>query len=197
MQRKTRQEARSAGKKERIITDKEFLECIFRKHGFSDFKFIDAKDIVVSQWVRLKCMFGCPSYGKNGCCPPNTPPVTECRELFSEYSTAALFHIAKSVGKPEDRFAWTREVNKKLLKLEQEVFLAGWNKAFLLFMDECRLCTKCSGSRLECKNPKEARPSPESLSVDLFATVRKYGFQIAVLSDYKQVMNRYAILLLE
>jgi predicted metal-binding protein len=127
----------------------------------------------------------------------SAPEIPSGREFFSEYSTAALFHIEKSVSKPEDRFAWSREVNRNLLKLEREVFLAGWNKAFLLFMDECRLCDKCAGSRLECKNPKEAMPSPESLSVDLFATVRKQGYSIAVLNDYKQVMNRYALLLVE
>ena len=177
--------------------DKKQLHDIFTKHGFSDYKLIDAKDIVVSQWVRLKCMFGCSHYGKNGCCPPNVPSVAECREFSSEYASAVLFRLEKRMDKPEDRFVWSAEANKQLLKVERDVFLAGHQKAFLLFMDECRLCAKCAGARLECKNPKEARPSIESFAVDVFATVRKQGFPINMLSDHGQAMNRYAILMVE
>jgi hypothetical protein len=37
----------------------------------------------------------------------------------------------------------------------------------------------------------------EALAVDVFSTVRKYGFPIEVLSDFSQAMNRYAFLLVE
>ena len=173
------------------------LGKIFRDHGFSDFKLINAGDVVVSEWVRMKCMFGCSHYGKNGCCPPHVPSVLECRAFFSEYKTAVIFHFEKAVDKPEERFQWSKEVNEKLLKVERDVFLAGYHKAFLLFMDECRLCAKCAQSRLDCKNPKNARPSIESFAVDVFATVRKQGFPITVLSNPGQAMNRYAILMVE
>jgi hypothetical protein len=33
------------------------------------------------------------------------------------------------------------------------------------------------------------------MAVDVFATVRKIGFPVEVLSDYDQPMNRYAMLL--
>jgi len=84
-----------------------------------------------------------------------------------------------------------------LLKLERAVFLAGYHKAFLLFMDTCSLCAACPGVRGECKNPASARPSPEAMAVDVFATVRQYDYPIEVLSDYSQTMNRYAFLLIE
>ena len=173
------------------------LEEIFHKHNFSDYKFINASDIIVAEWVRMRCMFGCGSYGKSGCCPPNVPEVGECREFFVSYKTAVIFHLTKQVEKPEDRISWSRETNRELLRVEREVFLNGNYKAFLLFMDECRLCSKCTGSRVECRNPMQARPSPESFSVDVFATVRKQGYRIDVLSDYKQCMNRYAFLMIE
>jgi hypothetical protein len=32
--------------------------------------------------------------------------------------------------KPEDRHAWSRKINAKLVKLEREVFLAGYERAF-------------------------------------------------------------------
>jgi predicted metal-binding protein len=180
-----------------IDPDIKQLNDILFGHGFTDFKLMDTKDTIVSQWVRLKCMFGCSHYGKNGCCPPYVPSVTECREFFSEYKTAVLVRLEKAMNKPEERFAWSREMNMQLLKVERDVFLAGWHKSFLLFMDECRLCSKCAESKLDCKNPRDARPSIESFAVDVFATVRKQGFPIKVLKDYDENMNRYAILMLE
>jgi hypothetical protein len=42
-----------------------------------------------------------------------------------------------------------------------------------------------------------ARPSPESMAMDVFATVRKIDYQIEALYDYSQEMNRYAFLLIE
>ena len=173
------------------------VEKIFRDLGFDDFRWISGGDVVVEEWVRMKCIFGCGAYGKSGCCPPNVPSVAECRVFFQNYSRIAVFHVAKRVAKPEDRFDWSREMNRKLLDVEKAVFLAGNHKTFLLFMDECRLCPVCPGIRAECKNPKLARPSPESFAVDVFTTVRKVGYPIDVLGDYKSEMNRYAFLLIE
>ncbi len=173
------------------------LESLFRDRGFDDFKWMDPKDIQVYQWVRMKCMFGCGGYGTNACCPPNVPSIPECRHFFSEYSTAVIFHFEKKVEQPEDRHAWSIKVNRGLLELEQKVFLSGYKKAFLLFMDSCSLCEECPGERGECKHPHQARPTPEAIGVDVFSTVSHYGYPIEVLSDYDTTMNRYSFLMIE
>ena len=173
------------------------LETLFAQYGYADFKWIDPTDIVVSQWVRMKCTFGCGSYGRNASCPPNVPSVADCRRFLNEYRTAALFHFCKAVDKPEDRHRWSRETNQALLKLERAVFLAGYQKAFLLFMDSCHLCDDCPGERAACNHPQSARPAPEAMAVDVFTTVRQCGYPIQVLTDYNQAMNRYAFLLIE
>jgi predicted metal-binding protein len=173
------------------------IESILRDNGYKDFKWISGKDVVVSQWVRFKCMFGCDSYGKKGSCPPSVPSIQECREFFNEYKKIAVIHIRKKVAHPEDRKEWSRKTNLKLLKLEKTVFLSGFQKVFLLFMDECRICKTCSGSREECKNLELSRPGPEALGVDLFATVRKIGYPIEVLNDYQREMNRYSFLMVD
>ena len=115
------------------MSSRKQLEELFFKHGFTDFKWIDPQNIVISQWVRMKCMFGCKEYGKNACCPPNTLPVQECRSFFREYSQSVVFHFEKKFKKPEQRHEWTKGINDKLLSLEREVFWAGNPKAFLLF----------------------------------------------------------------
>ncbi len=179
------------------INDYSKLEALFASLNFTDYRWIKADQIEVAHWVRFKCRFGCTSYGKKGSCPPQVPSVEECRAFFSEYEDAVIFHFAKKVDKPEDRVPWSRAVSKELLKLERETFWAGYHKAFVLFMDECRLCDKCTGSREACVHKDDARPGPESLAVDVFSTVRRAGYPIEVLSDYAQEMNRYAFLMVK
>ena len=54
------------------MIDKDHLHLLFHQHGFADFKWMAAKDIIVAQWVRFRCMFGCPQYGKSCMCPPKS-----------------------------------------------------------------------------------------------------------------------------
>lgn len=147
----------------------------------------------------MKCIFGCPGYGQIASCPPNTPSVTECKKFFREYNTGVIFHFEKQFEDQEDRHAWSRELNLKLIELEREVFLSGNVKAFLLFMDSCEICKNegCTKVREDCKHQKLSRPTPEGMVIDVFATVRKIGYPIEVLKDTTETMNRYAFLLVE
>jgi len=177
------------------MSSPEELEELFLRHGFKDFKWINPQDIVIAQWVRMKCMFGCDEYGKCACCPPNTPAVQESRNFFHEYSQGVVFHFEKYFEKPEQRHDWTKSMDAKLLSVEREVFCAGNPKAFLLFMDSCHLCTDCAGERVKCKNKKFARPTPEAMAVDVFSTMKALGYPIKVLQNYSETTNRYALLL--
>jgi predicted metal-binding protein len=173
------------------------LEGLFAELGYRDFRWIDPRQVVVAQWVRMKCRFGCREYGRNASCPPNVPEVGECARFFGEYRRAAILRFPMALENPEERHAWSREVNRRLLGLERAVFLKGHPRAFLLFMDSCGFCQPCPGSRRDCRDPRSARPTPEAMAVDVFSTVRKVGFPIGVLPDYRQTMNRYAFLLVE
>lgn len=179
------------------MAEQTLLQRIFSDAGFSDFRWIDPAEIVVAQWVRMKCMFGCNEYGRNASCPPNTPAVDECRKFFNEFRLGVLFHIPIRLDDPEQRHTWSREVNRALLEVERQVFINGYQKVFLLFMDNCALCRECANSRGHCRNRKLARPTPEGMGVDVFATVAKFGYPLAVLPDYDQEMNRYAFLMIE
>ncbi|MBU0518713.1 DUF2284 domain-containing protein [bacterium] len=179
------------------MIDRERLEKLFHEHGDLNYKWINPEDVVVSQWVRFKCMFGCEVYGTKGSCPPNVPSITECREFFKEYEHAVVFHFQQQFDNPDERHNWSKKLNLKLIDVEREVFLAGYQKAFLLFMDECAICQECTAVREECEHKKLSRPCPESLGVDVFTTVRKLGLPIEVLTEKTQVMNRYSFLLIE
>ena len=65
----------------------------------------------------------------------------------------------------------------------------------MLFMDSCCFCRECSGRREACEKPRMARPAPEAMAVDVYSTVRRFGFEINVRTDYDQTMDRFAFLM--
>jgi predicted metal-binding protein len=123
--------------------------------------------------------------------------VDECKRFFSEYTSAILLHFQKVAPEKEARRAWSGKTNVNLNKLERDIFLTGYPKAFLLFMDSCEICGECVPDRRGCKEPKLSRPSPEGMAVDVFSTVRQLGYPIEVLTDPANQMNRYAFLMVE
>jgi len=172
------------------------LEELFEMRGYPAFKWIDPGEIVVAQWVRMKCMFGCPNYGRKAACPPQTPSVAECERFFKEYQTAVVFHLRIQFDNPPDRFAWYKKEAVKLAKLEREVFLEGYEKAFFLLFGGCVICKECQVQRERCKQPELARPSPEAMAVDVYSTARKIGYPISVRTHKTQAMDRYVFLML-
>ncbi len=177
------------------LKQKKQIDVILHSSNYTDYKWIDTQQIVVAQWVRMKCMFGCGEYGHGGTCPPNTPPVPECERFFKEYTDAIVLHFTGKMDKPEDRHAWSAKINAALINLERAVFLAGFERSFVLFMDSCSFCKECTSSRETCDKPRMARPAPEAMAVDVYSTVRRIGYEIRVLTDYDQKMNRYAFLM--
>ena len=173
------------------------IEELCRKHGFEEFRWLPAADIVVAQWVRMKCHFGCDEYGTSVTCPPNLPPISECERLIKEYSESLIFHFPKTVGNTEERMAWSREVDTRLIALERDVFLGGYYKTFALIMCSCPVCKDCVAKPEDCRHPGSARPMPEGMGIDVFATARSVGYPVEVLTDQSQKMNRFAILLIE
>lgn len=172
-------------------------EEVLQRLGYEDYRWIEGSSIVVAHWVRFKCTFGCISYGRKATCPPQVPSVEECRAFFREYEGAVILHFAARMARPEDRGPWSGEISKGLVRLEKEIFWAGFFKAFVLFMDECRFCQDCTGRRDSCVHKEQARPGPESLAVDVFSTARSVGYPIETLSNYDETMNRYALLMVE
>lgn len=179
------------------MADQTQLQKIFNDNGFSDYRWIDPAEMVVAQWVRMKCMFGCDSYGRNASCPPNTPSVDECRKFFKEFRLAVVFHLPKKFDDPEECHSWSREINRTLFNLERKVFESGYQQAFMLFIDNCKLCRDCANTRAACRNKKLARPSAEGMGVDVFSTVAKFGYPMDIAGKYDQELNRFAFLMVE
>jgi predicted metal-binding protein len=163
----------------------------------ADYKWMPAKNIVVAQWVRMKCTFGCKSYGNCAICPPNVPTVTECKEFFGEYSKAIVFHFTLPSIDKKTHDKWVKGLSESLEKIEREVFLANFEKAFMFRADSCSICADCQPTRAKCNHPRRARPSIEAFAVDVYSTVRSVGYPISVVNEEATEVNRYGFLMIE
>lgn len=169
---------------------------LIKKYGFEDFKWIEGKEIVVSQWVRFICNFSCDYYGTNAVCPPNVPTIDECRRFFTEYSSAVIIHLEKPYNPEKTSSEIFEKIDKNLLELEKEIFLNGFYKVLVFPATICYLCKHCPDERSNCHFKTKARPTPEALGVDVFETVKKIGYPVEVLTDRSEIQNRYAILMI-
>lgn len=185
------------------MVDHGAIEKLFDKYGFSAYKWIQPRDIRVSEWVRTKCRFGCALYHNRASCPPNVPSVAECRNFFGEYSEAAIIHFQMQITEPVDstnnRYLnrWYDDQNSKLYELERDTFFLGYYKAIVFVIGPCVFCEQCSKNRATCVDPIRMRPTPESFGVEVYPLARQYGYPIETLSDYHQQINSYSLLMVE
>ena len=179
------------------MADRPALDPILGRGPFHDYRWIDPSDILVSQWVRMKCQFGCPQYGKAASCPPNTPSVDECRSFFGEYRHALIFHFKTAESETAARHAWSARTNRALVAMERDVFLAGYPRTFALFTDACHVCDDCVPHRSECREPALARPSATGMAIDVFGTAHSLGYPIEVLTERSAPVDYFAFLMVD
>jgi len=163
---------------------KHFAELAVRM-GAVDAKVIDAKNVIVEDWVRLKCQYGCGNYGKALTCPPYSPTPEQMKLALKGYSRAILMRL------PDESVA-THDV---VAKLERHVFLAGYYSALGLPAGPCERCKKCNLKH--CVFPRLARASMEASGIDVYATARKNGFHIEVLKTRRQKPTYFGLLLVK
>jgi predicted metal-binding protein len=156
---------------------------------------IDAGHVVASEWVRMKCMFGCDDVGIRKTCPPNLPPVAVTQRLLSEYRRGVLLEVGPIVGSDASD-SESRRLNDAALALERDLFLAGHHKAWMMGAGPCDLCAACAEGK-ECPTPESARPSMEGCGIDVFTTVRNAGRTIDVVRDEDDEYRYFALVLVE
>ncbi len=163
--------------------------------GIDEAKPIDPRSIATAEWVRIKCQFGCPGFGRSLCCPPHTPGPDVTRKVIDSYNKVVLLHQRLAKGE-KDRGAKAKAFNANILRLEIEIFLDGYYKSWSMGSGPCCLCKECDPSTL-CKNGSRARPSMEACGIDVFQTARINGFPINVLRDHEEEKNVYGVILVE
>lgn len=149
-------------------------------------RIIPVREVVLDPRTLLKCIFGCKKYDKNWACPnlQRTLPPWQFEEMLRRYSYGLLIHSHKMT-----------ELHRVAMALEKEAYMDGYYWAFAL--SQCVLCPDCTYPN-QCKFPERLRPPMEALGIDVYATVRKYGFPIHPLRDLeKETKNFYGLLLIE
>ncbi|GHV12671.1 metal-binding protein [Spirochaetia bacterium] len=178
------------------MDNKNQIDQIIKEHCFTDYKWIIPREnIIVAQWVRFRCQFGCKNYGKNGSCPPAVPSVEECRKMIYEYENAIIFHFSIHQADNDD----TYKLVSRLSELERAIFLAGNYKTFLLQYSSCVFCKDCiaEGTRTKCIHKDKSRPGADAMAIDVYQTAHNVGYPIQVVKDHNEITNRFAFLLID
>jgi len=173
----------------------EKLEDFCRKAielGAAKAKIIKAEEVIVADWVRLKCQYGCGGYGKRLTCPPYSPTPSETRKVIAGYRRVILLKFRSCQECGDQRVV---NIHQFTAEMEREVFLSGYYAAFGMACGPCDLCTQCNLK--ECQKPDLARPSMEACGIDVYATARKAGFKIEVLTRRDQIPRCFALVLVE
>jgi len=164
--------------------------------GATHAKQIRPSSVVTAPWVRLKCQFGCPGYGRGHCCPPRTPTSDQTRAVLDCYQRAILFHIEIPVQESKDE--GYQKYLDALVDLEGVMFKDQYYRAFLYLAGPCKQCKKCGAVEGKpCASPWKARPSMEGCGIDVYQTARNNGFPIQTLRDRTEKNNRYCLMMVD
>ena len=132
--------------------------------GCAKAKVISTKAISLAHWVKLHCQFGCSKHGKLFTCPPFTPESEEMAEILEEYDQALLIYANHDTN-----------VQEIVIHLETRFKQNGYQKAFALGAQPCKLCDPCTISTF-CQYPEKARPTLQACGIDVKATVNNNGW---------------------
>ena len=164
--------------------------------GVTHAKQVHPSSIVIADWVRWKCQFGCKGYNRSYTCPPDSPMPEQTRAMIDEYHRTILF---RTEAHPVPDLLERRKENRKMLvDLEIEMFKDGYYKAFVFMSGGCGLCDECGKTRGEpCPLGLRVRPSMEACGIDVYQTARNNGFFIKTLRDKTETRNYFGLMLVD
>lgn len=108
------------------------------------------------------------------------------RDVLDSYRCAVLLHCEPDA-----------DVKAIVAVLEREIFLCGYFKAFGLGAGPCYFCRRCPVEEKQCRHSDRARTSMEACGIDVFSTVKKFGFPIEVVRTTRQCPNYYGLVLVD
>jgi len=158
-------------------------------------RLIDPGTVTTAEWVRMKCLYGCPDSGTSFACPPASPTPTQTRRLLDEYAAALLLRVAADPG--GDAAGQSRRLSRVALTLERELFLVGFHKAFAIIAGGfCKPCdTRECLAAGHCLYPDHARPSITASGIDVFATSAAVGWPLEVVRADDDPYRLFALVL--
>jgi predicted metal-binding protein len=168
-------------------------------------KVIPSDLVIVAEWVRFKCRYGCKGFAKHMGCPPYAPSPEETRRMVKEYRYGLLLRFDGIPGHtditpdqiPDDFHPWFRDlilwVNGTIHFIEKTAFYDGFYKAFGFGAYPCIYCEHehCVAEeqpgvvdesiRRKCRHMDKVRPSMEAGGMDVFATAKNAGWPLTTI----------------
>ncbi len=167
--------------------------------GADQTKVIEVADILLEDAVVFKCQVPrCHSYGKSAHCPPHAPLPADIRELLKQYEKAILFarrvptEVLLKDRTDSQRRAAFQSIYEIVSKLESTAFYDGFHLATGFAAGSCKsyfcwdqeTCAVLQGG--DCLYPVKARPSMESVGMNVFTMMADAGWDISPIgSDTK------------
>jgi predicted metal-binding protein len=181
---------------------KTLVDRIEKLHGVDKAAILPAKDIIVDEKVRWKCMYPvCFGYNTSAVCPPRTPPVDECERIIHSYRYSIIFQLGVPVADftGED---WPTKAGKHFVVnnrvcnvVEAWANSMGYRQAVSFQGGPCTglITGPCTGLRLardnnaasedssrtcavlqgkSCRNFLKVRPAMEAMAIDVVATIQ-------------------------
>ena len=159
------------------------LEKFALDQGAYRAKLIKTSDVVVDDRVRLKCNVPvCQDFNNHLLCPPNTISVKKFKSLVSQYSMALIIQVKSHGFEEKELIAAEKDLHSIINKTEGRALTEGNYLATGFIASSCKLCPECVGyhSKQPCRHPYQARPSIESMGVDIFKTCANAGMEFSL-----------------
>lgn len=157
----------------------EELKSLFEKIDLNDFIEFDPSLLLPEERIRKYCYQNlCGHYGKHYMCPPFIGTIEEIKDKLGRYNKAILVRYTQKINVKGDikKVEKTKvDFHMKILKIEkylEEKNIVSWG----LIGGNCSLCFECKAiNNIPCKHPKKARPSLESLGIDVQKLLDNFG----------------------
>jgi len=155
------------------------LKALSEKIGFRDFIEFNPCLLIPEERIREYCYENlCGHYGKHYMCPPIIGSIEEIKSRLGDYNKAILVRYKEEFDVTRDKMKVKRskiDFHKRILELENFLNQTGID-AWGLVGGSCSFCIECKAiSNKPCKHPHKARPSLESLGIDVQKLLDNFG----------------------
>lgn len=177
-----------------ILQRKELLAFLKEKNAMAEGVFIDPKELIFEENVKMNCFY-CGKYNNNWRCPPNLPDI-DYQKMMAEYDAGLFVALSYDIADKEEYNAVRTEssvtLHKLLLSLEKWMWNHNSSNAISFTAGSCKLCKGGCGKE-RCNNPYMSRSPLEATGVNVVKSARKYGIDVRFPTDKK--MMRIGLLL--
>lgn len=160
--------------------------------GATDTRIVTTDMVLIDERVRAKCIWPkCGGYGLSAHCPPYAPPLDEVRKIISRYHLGLFIRLNvptdEIAGKEarEKRLWWpsSQILHEVVSKVEAEAFFNGYHLALGFGSGSCKgFCADLDCTAIQpgqgCRFPLKARPSMESVGMDVFTMATRAGWEV-------------------